>query len=138
MGRRVVQLCFALCLTLDIMLSACLLLSCDIGLRTVGMQIISYPDRLVYIKGVDTGLDLRGGVYRVEQRDGYCYDCDMNDEKLTYTLNKFRNIDFNRPGIYRVSIESSEFECFFPIQVVSPEDYGISQNDIEAGGFVDE
>ena len=131
MGRRAIQLCLTLCL----MLSAGLLCSCDDGLKSVDTQIVSYPDRLVYIKGVDTELDLKGGVYREELKQGNLILCEMDNERTSYSLNKFGNVDFDRKGIYRISFGSQRIGCDFPIQVISLEDYGITQDDIGPGGL---
>ena len=134
MVKRALQMCLALCF----LFATTFLCSCDDGLKMVGIEIVSYPDRLVYVKDVSTELDLNGGVYRIERKDGYCYDCNMSEYIPGHSVGISSHVDFSREGIYCIALGSNRFECDFPVQVVSPEDYGITQEDIGSGRFLDE
>jgi len=134
MGKRKMQLCFILCL----MLSLCFISSCDTGLQIVGIQIVSYPDRLVYIKDVDTEINLTGGVFRVDLKEGSSHSYKMNEENRGVGVGISKKEDFSKEGVYKVSIGCLNIEDSFPIQVLSLEDYGITQDDIGPGGFLDD
>jgi len=98
-----------------------ILVACDTGLRITGIRIVEYPDRIVYIKGVDTELDLTGGVYGVELKDGSIRERDMTD--LIGKGNITHDINFDKEGVYTVKIAIDvELYVSFPVQVIS-QDY---------------
>ncbi len=88
---------------------------CDSGLLIVGMEIETYPDKIVYFVGDDNELDLTGGVveYILKQKSKGVED--MNDTNISIS----HNIDFNKPGVYVVKLERHPTAvCEFPIQVI--------------------
>ena len=98
----------------------------------VGMEALSYPDKLVYVAGVDKELDLTGGVVRYVMEDGsekddeepYPGDMEKAIESNGYwsECDLETNINFEVPGIYTVKIIRHETAYVeFPIQVVSRE-----------------
>lgn len=93
----------------------CSAAGCDAGLKIVGMDINTYPDRIVYIAGVDDSLDLTGGTvkYYLKQKTESIYKMENN-----IYLNITDNINFNEPGVYVVTLTRAEYSCSFPIQVV--------------------
>jgi len=89
------------------------------GLFNHNYIISKYPDRLIYIIGYDTELDLTGG----ETEDIMVY---KGEETIkTYLMESCRvvhKIDFNKPGSYMVKVyNSSGNEVTFAIQVVDAE-----------------
>ena len=101
----------------------------------VGMEALSYPDKLVYVAGVDKELDLTGGVLRFVMEDGSekkekePYPGDMAQSVKSTEANNYwneceleTNVNFDVPGIYTVKIIRHETAYVeFPIQVVSRE-----------------
>lgn len=81
--------------------------------EAVSWEIGSYPDKIVYIQGIDTELDLTGGIivaiFPDESKEG--------KEMLPQYIEN--SIDFNTPGIHVVKITGG---MEFPIQVI-PKDY---------------
>ncbi|PKM73754.1 MAG: hypothetical protein CVU91_01505 [Firmicutes bacterium HGW-Firmicutes-16] len=96
----------------------CFLGACDEGLRIVGMEINTYPNRIVYIAGQDKTLDLSGGTVRYKLKDKQVQGStvDMSDK---ISISVTHNIDFNKPGVYQVVLTNGNFPCSFAIQVIS-------------------
>ena len=94
------------------------LFGCDAGVEIVGMEIYTYPDKLIYVAGEDTELDLTGGevYFLVRQGDrGNRYS--MYYHFITVT----HDIDFSVPGTYVVTLTRHRGSAQFEIEVVSPE-----------------
>ena len=98
----------------------------------VGMEALSYPDKLVYVAGVDKELDLTGGVVRYVMEDGSEKDDEEpNPGDMTKAIESNgywspceleTNANLGVPGIYTVKIIKHETAYVeFPIQVVSRE-----------------
>ena len=101
----------------------------------VGMETLSYPDKLVYVSGVDHKLDLTGGVVRFVMEDGSEKHNNPNYSFAPGTMEEAiksngygsdceleTNVNFDVPGIYTVKIIRHETAYVeFPIQVVSRE-----------------
>ena len=101
----------------------------------VGMEALSYPNKLVYVSGVDHKLDLTGGVVRFVMEDGSekkekePYPGDMAQSVKSTEANNYwneceleTNVNFDVPGIYTVKIIRHETAYVeFHIQVVSRE-----------------
>ena len=112
-----VTMCIVICFSLT---------SCDWGLKIIGFELVTYPDKLFYVAGVDEEIDVAGGTVLLVTHDN------KNNSKLrneqvermdSHGLTIRHNIDFNAEGIYIVKIEwSSEYTISFPIQVVSLEE----------------
>jgi len=97
------------------LLVLCLLLcACDASLEIVGMEICAYPNRIVYVAGVDSSLDLTGGKVNYLLKGGSVTEDNMNAPLITVT----HDIDFNTPGIYTVVLKRHKGVCQFPIQVI--------------------
>lgn len=86
--------------------------------RIRGLELVSLPDKTEYVAGVDTQLDLTGGVVRYTflfpQGDDYEL-CNMDE------LTVIENIDFNTPGTYDVRIfQHNDAWVDFDITVIDP------------------
>ena len=110
-----------LLLVIPLVIFAALLCSCDPTLVTKDVRLISYPDRIVYIKGVDTGLDLRGGTFKVVVGDGSAREFAMDDP--SFSRHFYTEADFDTEGVYEVSLYYGGLYIYFPIQVISPESF---------------
>jgi len=84
-----------------------------------GGIISKYPDRLIYIAGYDTELDLTGGEIVVLLRDlnKRYMQVEFLDNK-SYINCISHDIDFNVPGIYIVTFNHYKRSDSFAIQVV--------------------
>jgi len=93
-----------------------ILLGCDAGLEIVDLEIETYPNRIVYVAGVDTALDLSGGKVKYilldKRADGSVVPMTAESIRITH------NIDFSTPGIYVVTLAQHKGMCRFPVQVV--------------------
>ncbi len=106
----------------------------------------TYPDKLVYVIGQDTELDLTGGqvCFSDFARDLHGYPCKAltgneqpaEDQAVCRRIcsmaeyapsradfaRRMPNLDFTKPGIYNVVLwDGWDLECSFPIQVVDRE-----------------
>jgi len=107
-------------LFLFVILCFCLIISsCDAGLRILDIEIASYPDKLFYVIGVDKDLDLEGGTVYLISRD--TPKGEYSEEMSGRAFEIEHNIDFQKEGIYTVTIKRAAFYDTFPIQVVSKE-----------------
>ena len=110
------------------------------------MHVHSYPDKLVYVIGKDTELDLTGGqvCFSEKYRDLHGYSCEWAPEPdveeyakeyigICDEIHSMReyapdeadfarqmpDLDFTKPGIYNVVLQTDDgLKCSFPIQVV--------------------
>jgi len=101
-------------LILIVLLSA--LTGCDEGLRIIGMEIVNYPDKLIYVANKDDKLDLSGGKIELILKDKAAQSIDpMTEEEMEI----LHDIDFSKPGIYIVTLyRNDDAKVEFPIQVV--------------------
>ena len=101
-------------LMLIVLLSA--LTGCDEGLRIIGMEIINYPDKLIYVANKDNELDLSGGEIELILKDKAAQSIDpMTEEEMEI----LHDIDFSKPGVYIVTLyRNDDANVQFPIQVV--------------------
>jgi hypothetical protein len=99
----------ALLLFLVIVLTIC---GCDSGLEYVKLEVMSYPDKTIYVKDVDTSVSVNGLVLKLSTRDGH-------EEILKEPKGFTTNVDFSKEGTYYVTFIITEgVETSFPIQVV--------------------
>jgi len=104
----------------------CVFLSaCDWGLRVVGIEMNTYPDKLFYVIGIDTEVDVYGGsvtFINLENRNR-----DRSGERgypMSRLLGRIcaRDVDLNVEGIYSVNIFwPPDFTTSFNVQVISIE-----------------
>ena len=105
-------------LFLLLILFSVFLTGCDAGLEIVGMEIYTYPSKLIYVAGIDTELDLTGGEVYLILRQGRAGSRDnMYCDAITVT----HDIDFSVPGIYVVTLTRHRGTAQFEIEVVSSE-----------------
>ena len=107
------------CIIISIFL--CLYSGCDSGLVITDIDIITYPDKLIYIVGEDVSLNLSGGVVRLKTREGSTTDVGMRAyaNEINEPIRILHNINFKNPGVYTVLIvQYSNIRCSFPIQVI--------------------
>ena len=99
---------------LIVLLSA--LTGCDAGLEIMGMEIVNYPDRLIYVANKDNELDLSGGEIEFILKDKAAQSIDpMTEEEMEIR----HDIDFSKPGVYIVTLyRHDDAKVQFPIQVV--------------------
>jgi len=90
------------------------------GLYNSNFIISKYPDRLIYVAGYDTELDLTGG--EISKKIVYMGKETMEIypmDEIHISGSVIHQIDFSRPGIYMVKVyNSSGNEVTFAIQVV--------------------
>lgn len=87
---------------------------CDSGLEIIGISIEKYPESIVYILGSEDELNLSGGTINLISKDGTNYIEAMSNDEIEVS----HNIDFNKPGVYVVTLKRGEFSCNFPVQVI--------------------
>lgn len=99
-----------------------------------------WPDKLTYVIGEDTALDLTGGVicaHEYDRPDEPSRSCvsfagkeiDHGEDSFTYTMLEAwedgeltSDIDFTREGVYTVRILHQDWtELCFPVTVVAPD-----------------
>lgn len=97
------------------------------------MYVHTPPEKLIYIAGKDTSLDLAGGkvCYSVYPEYANGLPCAQNDDADCENIRDMEElkvkaeIDFSKPGVYLVTLEddSRTFStwCHFYIQVISPD-----------------
>lgn len=104
------------------------------------MTVHTYPDKLIYVIGEDTALDLTGGVicaHEYDRPDEPSRSCvsfageeiDHGEDSYTYTMLEAwedgeltSDIDFTREGVYTVRILHQDWtELCFPVAVVVPD-----------------
>ena len=97
--------------------------ACNDGNLITGVEIVSYPNRLFYVVGIDNELDLEGGFVQLLTR-GRSEPTELNIIRMDSDrdFDVIHDIDFNVPGIYIVYIERWRYSASFPIQVVSLEE----------------
>lgn len=86
---------------------------CDASLELVKVEITSYPDKIVYVRDVDTSISTEGLVITCISRDGHKADF--------FGLDRFTtNVDFSKEGIYQVTYDLGHgLIASFPVQVIS-------------------
>ena len=94
---------------------------CEFPLELVDLEIVAFPDKLVYVAEESYGLELSGCEVEERTKIGSEERVRLLDQD---ELNKYisHNIDFGIPGQYRVVLRTpvQEYEEFY-IQVVSKE-----------------
>ena len=113
------------------MVVGCLINGCDAGLEIIGMEIVTYPDKLIYVAGVDTELNYSGGSVKLLLLQGETEnstDPEENQPRLIEDILENSpdavetNIDFEKEGVYTVKIYKTENVWVeFAVQVVSKE-----------------
>ena len=99
---------------LIVLLSA--LTGCDESLRIMGMEIVNYPDRLIYVANKDNELDLSGGEIKFIYKDKTIESKEQMAEEQVEILH---DIDFSKLGVYIVTVyRHDDAKIQFPIQVV--------------------
>lgn len=88
--------------------------ACDTGLEIINMSIDTYPNNIVYVKGNESEINLSGGTILLISKDGTETIEEMSNEYVEVNS----TIDFNKPGVYVVTLKRGEFTCDFPVQVV--------------------
>lgn len=89
------------------------LISCDP--KIVMIEIEKYPDKIVYITGIDMELDLSGAIVAVTTANGVTNEYDIYDGIVDISSDVIIGV----PGVYKVKLSRGGFyRTFFPIQVV--------------------
>lgn len=87
--------------------------ACDSEFEVVDIEIVDYPETIVYNVGHGSGLDLSGGLVKLTDRTKQGCLVDMSELLIEYAIN------FNQEGVYVVELQVSEkVRCKFPIQVI--------------------
>ena len=94
-------------------------------MENVGMERITddigiekYPNRLIYVIGKDTELDLEGGIVWIGESREEASLYEMTNPRYWFDIST--DADFTREGVYEVTLTHGA-ECSFPIQVISPD-----------------
>ena len=106
--------------------------SCEYGLVITGIDIVKYPDRIVYIAGIDDSIDLSGGVVNIMTR-AYPERRDPMDDPRWGNFRVTHSINFNEPGVYIITLATGgddKYRISFPIQVID-KDYINDRLEIE-------
>lgn len=101
------------------LIMACLIFlsACEDSLEYVALKIISYPDKIVYVKDVDTQLSAEGFEVQTITRGGH-----KGSLVPSALYEAGRNIDFSKEGVQIVKVKlNNELYVEFPIQIVSKE-----------------
>jgi len=91
---------------------------CDASFVIEGLEIKKYPDKLIYIIGSDTNLDLSGGEICLRLK----FDLPVYISMDSRYFKIFHNIDFETPDVYAVEISglfNEKCKQQFAIQVIS-------------------
>lgn len=100
------------------------------------INIHRYPDKLVYVAGEDTVLDLTGGELCLSSEGGFTngFPCEFNPERknmgegyceIVYSMTEDEyetNADLSVPGRYYIRFSLDRGTCSFPIIVIDPKD----------------
>ena len=80
------------------------------------------PNKIAYVAGVDTELDLTGATVIESSNAAYAVgeEYDLVSNLGTHFTVVSEDIDFSTPGIYEVRIRGYDTECVFPIEVIDP------------------
>jgi len=111
-------------LGLILVLSMLAFSGCEYSLLIVAIEIEKYPDKIAYIVGHDSELDLTGCIVNRISRQGSKDSHDLMAEYSWFEINY--DIDFNTPGVYVVDIilpVSPILFCSFAIEVVDISKY---------------
>lgn len=94
----------------------------NIGMaRVTDIGIDEYPHKLVYVIGKDMELDLTGGRIWMGTQEQSPSTYALSEENIGYQFEVTTNADFNKEGVYVVTItRGASMQCSFPIQVISP------------------
>ena len=99
--------------------------ACNDGNLITGLEIASYPNRLFYVVGIDSELDLDGGMLYILTR-GRPEPVEENRISMNSERNfVIHDINFNVPGIYTVYFKRGvelRYSVSFPVQVISLEE----------------
>ena len=91
----------------------------DKEFEIVNIDIIEFPDKIIYIANHDSSIDMSGCILRFTIKNGDKIDERFENDKWCRIEH---NVDFNSPGIYEINILRSygknTFSYKIPIQVV--------------------
>jgi len=95
------------------------LFSCDSSLEITKISIAKYPDKIAYVIGRDTSLDISGCEIQVTTKGGPGSIQSMDDEFERSYYDIIETIDFNKEGVYEVVLSrGSSLTCSFAIEVI--------------------
>jgi len=102
----------------------CSISACEAGNDVIGIELVTYPNKIYYVIGIDKELDLDGGTAQYIKSSDKNHPDRRTPEQMDSDnfFNIRHDIDFNKEGIYIVYVERWEFVVSFPIQVVSLEE----------------
>ena len=83
------------------------------SLLIVDMEILKYPDTVVYVANKDSVLDLSGIEVEYTTKGG------VKSTTHSFSISANTYVDFAEPGIYIVTLEAALGKCQFPVQVVN-------------------
>ena len=83
------------------------------------IEVEKFPDKIVYIAGIDVELDLSGAIIAVTTADGVTHEHDIYDGIVDISS----DIIYGVPGVYEVKISrGGSYRTIFPVQVIE-QDY---------------
>lgn len=98
-----------------------ILFGCEYDLEYYKVELISCPDKLVYIQNVDTELDMSGFVAKEYNRTSE-YDLTVEDDDyFLYAEPEDYEVDFSKEGVYYIShgMHDGNLMVSFPVYVIS-------------------
>ena len=101
------------------------IVSCDSGLLIVDVKITNYPNKIAYIAGKDTELDLSGLEIMIITKENTNsikkFDDYNNAEDRHFFPEVLADINFNKAGVYIVTVKQHESAyATFPVEVIDP------------------
>ena len=98
--------------------------SCDWGMKIVDISLAKPPNKIIYLKGIDSDLSLDGLEIYVHLSQGQKSIDKWEDEFCRQSYKISHYINFNKPGVYIVTIAKPHIgDCTFSVQVIDPKDF---------------
>ena len=104
------------------LMTVLILFGCEYDLEYYKVELISCPDKLVYVQNADSELDMRGFVAKEYNRTTE-YDLTVEgDDYFLYAEPEYYEVDFSKEGVYYIRYGmdgGSDLMVSFPVYVIS-------------------
>ena len=101
----------------------------DIYAQTIkNISIVSYPSRIVYIRGLDTKLVWDGCVVEITT-ENETFTKSFYETNLINIIET--EVDFDEPGVYPVYIRGEGYEMSFAVQVITEDFYRVTKESLQ-------
>ena len=112
-------------IALIVLAALCLsLLGCEYGLEYYKVELLTYPDKMIYIQNVDTELGMTGFSAMIYNRTSEYDHIAKDEEFFDYAEPEDYAVDFSKEGLYNLTFSiyhEKNKTVTFPIYVVSAE-----------------